>query len=164
MAELRLSRRRVLDAGAAVGVVFVTGLTAACTAPAPEAPEEPDPLETPATRAEADVALARAVAGAYPELGAAATAFAVDRQAHATALRDELRRVRPEPSLTSGSSAPSAIPVAPTADAAGARTALATAVQVAQDEAAGLVAGLPGYRAALLASVAACCASHAVLL
>ena len=33
-----------------------------------------------------------------------------------------------------------------------------------KDEAATLVLTLPGYRAALLASVAACCASHAALL
>ncbi len=164
MAKLRLSRRRVLGAGVAVGGLLVTGPAAGCAAPAPEAPEQPDPLEAPATRAEADVVLAQAVAAGYPALGEAATAFAVDRQAHATALRSELRRARPEPDLTSGSSAPSAIPVTPGADAASARSALATAIQVAQEQAAGLVATLPGYRAALLASVAACCASHAAVL
>jgi hypothetical protein len=41
---------------------------------------------------------------------------------------------------------------------------LTEAVRAAHDEAAGLVMTLPGYRAALLASVAACCASHAALL
>ena len=164
MAKLRLSRRRVLGAGVAVGGLLVTGPAAGCAAPAPEAPEQPDPLEAPATRAAADVALAQALAAGYPALGAAATAFAVDRQAHATALRDELRRVQPAPNPPSGSFAASAIPITPDADATSAQAALATAIQLAQEEAAGLVATLPGYRAALLASVAACCASHAAVL
>jgi hypothetical protein len=37
-------------------------------------------------------------------------------------------------------------------------------MHAAQDEAAALVLTLPGYRAALLASIAACCATHAALL
>jgi hypothetical protein len=161
--ELRHDRRRVLGAGLAAGVLLVAGPTAGCTASAPEAPEGPDPLEAPAVRAEADVALAQAVAATHPALAAAATALVADRQAHATALRDELRRARPEPSRAPRSPVPSALPLTP-ADADGAGEALARAVHAAQDEAAKLVVTLPGYRAALLASVTACCASHAAML
>jgi hypothetical protein len=42
--------------------------------------------------------------------------------------------------------------------------ALIQAVHTAQDEAALLSVSLPGYRAAMMASVAACCATHAALL
>jgi hypothetical protein len=37
-------------------------------------------------------------------------------------------------------------------------------MRAAQDEAAELVLTLPGYRAALLASIAACCATHTAVL
>lgn len=154
----------MLAAGVAVGTLLVAGPTAlaGCTSSVPPALDEPDPLEHPAQRAESDVALAQTVAGAHPALAAPAAALAADRQAHATALRTELRRVRPSP--PPATSAPSPAPVIAAPDQAAARDTLAGAVQAAQDEAAGLVATLPGYRAALLASVAACCASHTALL
>jgi len=86
---------------------------------------------------------------------------------HATALRAELRRARPGPASTNALPpavpAPAA-PAAATPDVSAARTGLAQAARAAEDEAAGLVVTLPGYRAALLASVAACCATHAALL
>lgn len=146
------------------------GAPTGCTSSA-RAPDGPDPLESPARRAETDATLAQAVAQsarsadhADSVLVATARALAADRMAHATALRAELRRAQP-------ASAPSAAAVPPpvagppaTVDLAGARTVLTQAVRAAQDEAAGLVTTLPGYRAALLASVAACCASHAALL
>lgn len=156
----------------AAGTLLVTGPTAlvGCTSSAPAPPAEPDPLEPLALRAESDVELAQAVAGEHPALAAAARALAADRQAHATALRAELLRVRPNPAGDS-SALPSTLPFAPVtaqptadSDQAAARAALVQAVRSAQDEAAGLVGALPGYRAALLASVAACCASHAEVL
>jgi hypothetical protein len=160
----RRSRRRVLAAGVAAGTLLAAGpmTLAGCTTPAASTPAEPDPLESPARRAESDVALARAVADRHAALAAAAGALVADRQAHAAALRAELRRVEPSP--TAVSSAPPAAPVTAAADQAVARDALAAAVRAAQQEAAGLVSVLPGYRAALLASVAACCASHAAVL
>ncbi|MGH3872353.1 MAG: hypothetical protein ACRDSR_12715 [Pseudonocardiaceae bacterium] len=165
-----LSRRRLLAAGPALLTAGPAGL-AGCTGSA-AAPEPPDPLEPPARRAEIDSALAGAVAqlaakvtgqAADPALATAAQALAADRAAHAITLRTELRRVRPEPAT--GSASPAA-PMPPLADPelAGARATLIHAVQAAQDEAATLVITLPGYRAALLASVAACCASHTALL
>lgn len=163
MTESRQSRRQVLTAAVAVPALLMAGPTmlTGCTSSAPPAHDEPDPLEGPAQRAEYDVALALAVASAHPALEARAVALAADRQAHATALHGELSRVRPSPPPVS--TTPSTAPVVGTGDQAGAADALAGMVRTAQDEAAGLVATLPGYRAALLASVAACCASHAAL-
>ncbi|MGH3983628.1 MAG: hypothetical protein ACREX8_05305 [Gammaproteobacteria bacterium] len=171
----RHSRRRMLGAGAAL-LAAGPAVLAGCTGSTPAAPEEPDPLEQPARRAEADSVLAQAVAQTaaeianqaqgQPALVTAATALAADRMAHAITLRTELRRVRP--ATVTSSIAPSA-PPAPSpppavADLASARAALLQAVRSAQDEASQLVATLPGYRAALLASVAACCATHAAIL
>ncbi|HSL09229.1 MAG TPA: hypothetical protein VK887_14830, partial [Pseudonocardiaceae bacterium] len=102
----------------------------------------------------------------HAALATAARALAADRTAHAITLRAELRRARPAPT-PSGAVPPAAPPPAPSLadlDLTSARAALIQAVHAAQDEAAGLVVTLPGYRAALLASVAACCATHAAVL
>ncbi|MGH3946010.1 MAG: hypothetical protein ACRDSI_13345 [Pseudonocardiaceae bacterium] len=176
MSGPRPSRRRMLAAGAAL-LVAGPAVLAGCTG-SPAAPERPDPLESPARRAEADSALAQAVAqtaaqvtaqtGAqtHPALAAAARALAADRMAHAITLRAELRRVRPTPASSSAAPPAAPTPAPPLADPdlAGARAALLQAVHAAQDEATQLVLTLPGYRAALLASIAACCATHAALL
>lgn len=157
------SRRRVLAAGAATTTLLLAGpaVLSGCTLLA-RAPEGPDPLELPARRAEADAALATAVAQAHPTLAAAARALAADRIAHVTTLRAELHRARPGPAPRSAS--PPVAPPPANPDLAGARSVLTQAMHAAQDESAGLVMTLPGYRAALLASIAACCASHAALL
>lgn len=177
MSAPRLNRRCMLAAGPAL---LVTGpaVLAGCTG-SPAAPEPPDPLESPARRAEADSALAQAVAAMAAQpgvqthsavtpsaLATAATALAADRMAHAITLRAELHRVRPAPAPSSAAPPAAPTPAPPLADLdlAGARATLIQAVHGAQDEAAGLAVTLPGYRAALLASVAACCASHAAVL
>lgn len=155
----------MLAAGATLLLAGPAALTG-CTPLSARAPEGPDPLESPARRAETDAALAAGVAQlavhADPVLATAARALAADRMAHATTLRAELRRARPRPA--SSSAPPPVAPLTANPDLASARGALVQAVHAAQDEAAGLVMTLPGYRAALLASVAACCASHAALL
>ncbi len=168
----------MLAAGAALLVAGPAALPG-CTG-SPAAPERPDPLEPPALRAETDSALAQAVAlmaaqvatqtGAqtHPALATVARALAADRMAHAITLRAELRRVRPAPAVRGAAppAAPTPAPPPPLADPdlASARATLLQAVHAAQDEAADLVLTLPGYRAALLASVAACCATHAAVL
>ncbi len=165
----------MLAAGATL-LVAGPAVLAGCTGSA-LAPESPDPLEAPARRAETDSALAQAVAQmagqvaaaqTHPALATAAKALAADRMAHAITLRAELRRVRPEPASSSATppAAPTSAALPPTdpSDLTGARASLIEAVRAAQDEAARLVMALPGYRAALLASVAACCASHAAVL
>lgn len=177
MSQARPSRRRVLAAGATTTALLLAGPMAlsGCTAPA-AVPERPDPLESPALRAEADaaaaIAAARLVTDADEGLATAAKALAADRMAHATALRAELRRVRPGPAsrdtvapVTSPAAPPPpASPLPATPDLAATRSALIRGMRAAQDEAAALVLTLPGYRAALLASIAACCATHAALL
>jgi len=164
VSEAGPTRRRVLAAAATLSVAGPAALTG-CTLPV-RIPEVPDPLESPARRAEADATQASTVAqlaaGADPALAAAARALATDRRTHAATLRAELRRVRPRPAPHSAS--PPAAPQPATPELTSARGVLAQAVRAAHDEAAGLVMTLPGYRAALLASVAACCATHAALL
>ncbi|HEX8936549.1 MAG TPA: hypothetical protein VF788_20690, partial [Pseudonocardiaceae bacterium] len=63
MSQARPNRRRVLAAGASTAALVLAGpaALAGCAASAP-APEEPDPLESPAQRAEADAAQAFAAA------------------------------------------------------------------------------------------------------
>lgn len=163
MAESRCSRR-TLTAGVVAGTLLLVGpaTLSGCTPAPPAPPEEPDPLGPPAQRAESDVALAQAIAAEHPGLAGAAVALAADRQAHASALRAELHRARPDTSPSS--SVPQVAGDTASTEQGGARDALARAMRAAQDEAAALVATLPGYRAALLASVAACCASHAAML
>lgn len=170
----RPSRRRVLGTGAATALLLLGApvALAGCT-PWSSGRQGPDQLEAPARRAETDAARARAVAQmatgtsnrAGAELAAAAKCLAADRTAHANALRAELRRVRPDTASTTSAPAPPPVtppPVAP--DLASAQSALTEAMHSARDEAAALVMTLPGYRAALLASIAACCATHAALL
>jgi hypothetical protein len=161
VSQARPSRRRALAAGVTTAALLVAGPRAltGCRAPAPEGP---DPLESPAQRAEADAALAAAVAALHSTLAPAATALAADRQAHAATLRAELRRVHPSPVPRTATNPAAPPPVSP--DPVSARSALTRAMHEAQDEASALVMTLPSYRAALLASVSACCAIHAALL
>lgn len=176
VSQARPSRRRVLAAGVGTAALVLAGPIAltGCTVSTP-AEDGPDPLEFPARRAETDaaqaIAAAQRAAGADSGLAAAVTALAADRTAHATALRAEIRRAGPGPA-PGGTSPPvaprPALPPAPSPaanpDLVSTRSALTQAMHAAQDEAARLVMTLPGYRAALLASVAACCATHAALL
>ncbi|MGH3694453.1 MAG: ferritin-like domain-containing protein [Pseudonocardiaceae bacterium] len=172
MPQSRPSRRRLLAAGATL-LLASSATLPGCTASAP-VPEGPDPLESPAWRAEADaaqaIAAAQLLADADAGLATAARALAADRMAHATTLRAELRRVRPGPTPPDTSppvASPPATPppASPPADPdpTAIRAALSRAIHAAQEEAAALTLSLPGYRAALLASVAACCATHAAL-
>lgn len=133
---------------------------AACT---DQPPPAPDPLEPVARRAAADARLAAAISNAHPSLAAAAASVAATRREHAAALRAELRRVRPTPPAGSTAPAPPSRPAVPT-DSSAARDELDAALLTAQDQAATLVGPAPGHRAGLLASIAACCASHRAVL
>lgn len=163
--QARRSRRSALATGATAALLLAgPGTLTGCGTWA-SVPEGPDPLEAPARRAAADAALAAAVAKAHATLAATANALAGDRAAHASTLRSELHRVHPDP--VPGGAAQPASPVgapAVSADPAAAQAALTQAMHAAQDEAVELVITLPGYRAALLASIAACCATHTALL
>jgi hypothetical protein len=99
---------------------------------------------------------------------------AADRRVHADAFLAEVRRATPtpassqpvtsRPAAASGATSSGTIGSSATADPAAARSALLAASTSAQRQAADLVATLPRHRAGLVASVAACCASHAVVL
>jgi hypothetical protein len=158
-------------AGLAALAALATG-AAACTS-APPVPPPPDRLLPLLDAALSDAQLATAVAQVHPKLAAAASVTAADRTAHAQRLAQEIHRADPSarppvPGLTpapgastsaSAAAAPPAVPPDPNAAA----TALATMLQASQAAAADLVATLPGYRAGLVGSMAACCASHVVI-
>ncbi|MFC7616868.1 hypothetical protein ACFQV2_28880 [Actinokineospora soli] len=141
--------RRAVLMGIALGAV------AACTEPAP--PPPPDPLAALAERAEADAALAGAVAKAVPSLADAAGEVARVRGEHASALKREVERERPPVSSTTPPPPP-APPKAPTEPKA-ALAALTKGLTDAQKQAAALVGTLPRHRAGMVGSVAAACAS-----
>lgn len=147
-----VSRRVALRLGALAALAPV----AACTSE-PSAPPPPDPLVDLVAQARADAALAKAVAAAQPAVAAAANAVAEVRGEHAKVLKAEVDRARP-PAPSSSSSAPA--PSVPAADVA----ALVDALTAAEKSAADLVPSVERYRAGLLGSVAAACASLRVVL
>jgi hypothetical protein len=141
------SRRQVLRA-----VLAAPLLLAGCTSD-PPAPPPPDPLAALAASARADAELANAVAAAVPALAAQAGAVAAARTEHAEALQREVDRERPPRSSAAPSStAPPTLPADPAA-------AMVSALTEAEQAAAALVGSVPRYRAGLLGSVAAGCAS-----
>lgn len=158
-----VSRRRLLVAAALTGA----GLLGGCGTPE-EPPEGPDPLQALADQARTDSVLAEAVATWHPVLASAVSPVAADRRLHADVLTAEIHRVRPPTRTSATSSAPTAVgptagpPVPP--DPAAAEQAVVDALAAAQAQAAGLVVGLPRYRAGLVGSVAACCAAHQAVL
>lgn len=146
-----LARRALLRAGAAGAAV--TAL-ASCTAE-PSTSDKPDPLAELADTARVDAANATAVAQALPDLAGPATEIATARGEHATALRREVDREHPPASTTKAKPpAPSTPP-----DAESARTMLRDALTAAEQRCAELVTSVPRYRAGLVGSMAAGCAS-----
>ncbi|GAA2985373.1 hypothetical protein [Actinokineospora diospyrosa] len=154
-----LTRRALLLAtSAAAGLVGAAGL-AACT-PTAAAPPPPDPLAELEARALADAALARGLA-LVPDLAAKATVVAEARTEHARVLRAEMDRERPPKPSSSSSAATTTTQAAPTppTDPPAAAQALLDGLTKARQEAVDVVARLPRYRAGLVGSVAAGCAS-----
>lgn len=150
-----LSRRGLLR----LGLLAVTALplAAACTSqPAP--PQPPDPLEDLARAATADAATAREVAAKFPALAAQAGLVATNRGEQAAALRKEIDRATPPPTSSSAPST-SATPPSVPGDQAAALAAMQSALVAAQKQAADAVLTVPSYRAGLVGSVAAGCAS-----
>lgn len=135
-------------AGAVVGAAAAS--LAGC------APGEPDPLAALAARARADAALIDSML-ANPAAGAALSgrlaAVADARRQHAKALALELGETEtPTPAPTSGP--------APPPDPKSALTRARAALDTARGQAAALVPTLPRRRAALVGSIAACCAAY----
>ncbi|GAB1514557.1 hypothetical protein [Actinophytocola sp. KF-1] len=149
-----VTRRAALRLGALAALVPVV---AACTEE-PPAPPPPDPLADLAAQARADAALATAVASAQPAVAAAAQEVAAARTEHAKVLQAEVDRARPP--VSSSATKPPAAPEVPADGVA----ALGEALTTAEKQAADLVPSVPRYRAGLLGSVAAGCASLRVVL
>ena len=163
-----LSRRRVLTGGgrgllalAVLGSVLGS-TTVAC---GHNGPSGPDPLEDQLKAARRDSEMATAAAKAAPR-GAvpALTVIAAERSRHAGALVEELARAAGTPvPTTSDAATPTSAPATP---AAGAKPApppsvadVAKALRESADSAAKLAPTLSGYRAGLLGSIAAACAT-----
>lgn len=149
------SRRAALRLGALATLVPVV----ACT-PDPDEPPPPDPLAKLAAQARSDAALASAIAAAQPAIAAAATEIADARTEHAKVLQAEVDRATPPAPTSSSSTKPPTEPEVP-ADGV---TALTEALTSAEKAAADLVPSAPTYRAGMLGSVAAGCASLRVVL
>ncbi|MCI2420321.1 hypothetical protein MOQ72_23020 [Saccharopolyspora sp. K220] len=147
-----LRRRSVLRLFAAVPVA--AALTTACSS----ASDEPDPLVALATAAKSDAQLARAIAQAHSGLADAANEVAAARSAHAEAMQREIDRVNPPDPEDPPSVPDVAPPPSPGASDAAAKV-LRDALSLAQQKAARLVPGLPTYRAGLVGSISASCAS-----
>lgn len=147
-----VSRRHVL-LGTAALALFGGALSACSNPPAPD--PALDVLTGQLGRAHSDSALAAAAAaGAAPKLASALTAVASIRDAHAQALSDEITRrggTTTTAAATSSSTPPTPAPAAPTAQQ------VVAALQQSADGAGQAAAGLSGYPAGLLASVAAAC-------
>jgi len=146
-----VSRRHVL-LGTAALALFGGALSACGNPPAPD--PVLDALTGQLGRARSDSALAAAAATATPKFASALTAVASIRDAHAQALADEIARrggATTTAATATSSATPTPAPAAPTAQQ------VVAALQQSADGAGQAAAGLSGYPAGLLASIAAAC-------
>jgi hypothetical protein len=160
------SRRGVLAGGAALAALGVVVSACGESPPKPPAVEE---LLGPLDQARHDSALAGAAAaavGVAPQIAAALSVVANQRAAHARALSTEIARAAGKLSAstsettTPGPPAPPGPPPPPPPVAD-----VINALRTSADNAARLVSAESGYRAGLLASIAASCtASYQVAL
>ncbi|MBB2990098.1 hypothetical protein FHR72_001566 [Mycolicibacterium iranicum] len=158
-----LSRRRVLVGAVALAALGATAVGCGTEPPPPDL----DDLTTALDRARADSDLASEVATtARGKLADALADIAAQRAAHAEALAEEIVRLTghaaPTPSVTTtpatATTSPAAMP-APTADD------VTGALRASADSATQAAGSLSGYRAGLLASIAAACtAAYTVVL
>ena len=163
------NRRGVLAGGVALAALGVVG--SACS----ESPPKPPPVEDlggPLDQARHDSALAGAAAtaiGLPPQVAAALTVVASQRAAHARALSTEISRAAGKITASSSETTTTATttpaeppapppPPPPVSD-------VIDALRASAESASRLVSTSPGYRAGLLASIAASCtASYTVAL
>jgi hypothetical protein len=158
----------VLAGGAALAALGVVGSACGESAPKPPAVED---LLGPLDQARKDSALAGAAAAAVgnpPQVAAALTVVATQRAAHARALSTEINRAAgkltssstetPSPSPSPAEAAGPPPPPPPIPD-------VINSLRASAESASRLVATASGYRAGLLASIAASCtASYTVAL
>ena len=163
-----ISRRGVLAGGAALAVLGVGVSACSQSPPKPPAVEE---LLGPLDQARRDSAVASAAAtaiGIAPQVAAALTVVATQRGAHARALSTEISRVANK--ATSSTSEPASSSPSPTGAAAPPPppppvSDVIDTLRASAESASRLVATSSGYRAGLLASIAASCtASYTVAL
>ncbi|MGY4709932.1 hypothetical protein ACXDF8_10330 [Mycolicibacterium sp. CBM1] len=152
-----ITRRRVLLDGAR-GLVALALVGAASTACGSDAPPEPDPLEQQVELARHDSELAAAAAKvAPPTLAPVLTEVAAERGRHATALVEEIARAAGKPVASTQTTTPTttsaASPPPPTIDD------VVAALRSSADSATNLAPTLSGYRAGLVGSIAASCAT-----
>ncbi len=160
------NRRGVLAGAAALAALGV--VASACGASPPKPPPVED-LLGPLDQARKDSALAGAAAAAVgnpPQIAAALTVVATQRAAHARALSTEITRAAGK--LTSSSSeTPSPSPTEPAAPPPPPPplSDVINSLRASAESASRLVTTSSGYRAGLLASIAASCtASYTVAL
>ena len=165
-----INRRGVLAGGAALAVLGV--VVSACGESPPKTPAVEE-LLGPLDQARRDSALASAAAGAVgspPQIAAALAVVATQRAAHARALATEIARAAGK--LTSAtsetsSSSPSPSPTEPQGPPPPPPplSDVVDSLRTSAESASRLVATSSGYRAGLLASIAASCtASYTVAL
>jgi len=162
-----INRRSVLAGGAALAVLGVG--VSACSKPRPKPPPVEE-LLTPLNEARRDSAVASAAAAAVglaPQVAAALTVVAAQRTAHARALSTEISRVTnkltpPTSETTRSSPGPAGAAAPPPPPAV---SDVIDTLRASAESANRLVATSSGYRAGLLASIAASCtASYTVAL
>lgn len=153
-----LNRRRVLSGGAALAGLAV----AASGCASPPAPPAVDELESQLTLAHHDSDLASAAAvGVSQQLSAALTQVAAERAQHAQALSAEIKRLAPTSSSATSPTPTTSAAVAPPPPLA----AVVTSLTSSATSASRLASTASGYRAGLLASIAASCtAAYSVAL
>ncbi|OBG71452.1 hypothetical protein A5714_23010 [Mycobacterium sp. E2462] len=162
-----VTRRNVLAGGAALAALATVG--SACGKSAPKAPTV-EQLLGPLDQARHDSALAAAAASAVgnpPQVAAALSVVASQRAAHARALATEVARAAGKLATTSTSETASPAPAQPAGPPPPPPPVsdVINALHASADSASRLVGTESGYRAGLLASIAASCtASYTVAL
>jgi hypothetical protein len=154
MGRAGLPRRRVLAALALAPLA-----TAGCGLLGTGRDDGPDPLIALADAARADADLADALAAAAPEAAERVAPLAAARREHAAALDAEVLRLDPDRAAE-----PAARPAAAPPAAVTTLAALAEVLGASGAAAADVALGLPVERVGLVAAVAACCGTYAVLL
>ncbi|APB00331.1 hypothetical protein NS506_06295 [Nocardia seriolae] len=158
-----VNRRAALRlAGGGALAVAAVGALAACTKD--ETPAAPDPLLALESSALAETAAANAAIATMPERAGALKVIADQRTAHAQALRTEIDRAIGVygDGTTPGRRTPP--PTAVSVITPVSLTDLRSNLQNSQRAAADLAVTLSGYRAGLLSSISASCATHAGVL
>jgi len=157
-----LDRRSLLRVAGGGALAVATLSAAACTK---SPPPQPDALLPQEVSARTDAVWAQAAAATAPDSAAALTVIATQRIAHADALRAEINRAIGVYGDGTLPKSPTPLVVPPPAPAppptvAAVRDRLSAACRSAADAADTNSA----FRAGLLASISACCASHVEVL